>query len=94
MHITVRVFGFLKEVSKEGATTLNFDDEPNIDQVIMRLVEHNEELGSRLWDPIIDSYTPNALVLIDGVEAGNLNGPRTRVREGCEVIILPVTHGG
>lgn len=34
------------------------------------------------------------LVLIDGVEASLLGGLKARVKPGCELILLRISHGG
>jgi molybdopterin converting factor small subunit len=34
------------------------------------------------------------LILVDGVEASNLEGSSTSLRDGSTLVFLPVTHGG
>jgi molybdopterin converting factor small subunit/tRNA threonylcarbamoyladenosine modification (KEOPS) complex Cgi121 subunit len=37
---------------------------------------------------------PNIIVLVNGIEVGVLNGLKTKLKDGDEVIILPAAHGG
>ena len=46
-------------------------------------------LAQMLVDP-----TPGNLVIVGGVEIGNLQGMETPLVEGSEVVLVPVTHGG
>ena len=47
---------------------------------------------------LIDRYSndprPNALILLNGREIGALKGLETTVKDGDELTIIPVAHGG
>jgi molybdopterin converting factor small subunit len=35
-----------------------------------------------------------SLIMLGGIEVGNLEGLETKISEGSEVVLVPVTHGG
>lgn len=94
VEVGVRLLGTLGEFS-EGTLPLHFDKEPRIVDVVRRLVS---ELGpvfkDSFLDPVLNSPLPHALILVNGVDIGVLQGMETLLREGDEVVILPVAHGG
>ncbi len=57
---------------------------------------------STLIRKIIDLYPSLAgvldgtgnLVMVGGIEVGNLNGRETKLSDSAEVVFVPVTHGG
>jgi len=38
--------------------------------------------------------TSMSLIMLGGIEVGNLEGLETKISEGSEVVLVPVTHGG
>ncbi|MFB0543724.1 MAG: MoaD/ThiS family protein [Candidatus Bathyarchaeia archaeon] len=94
MEVWVRLLGTLGEFS-EGALHLRLDGEPRVGDVVQRLVS---ELGpvfkESFLDPVLNSPLPRALILINGLEVGVLQGMETLLRDGDEVVILPIAHGG
>ena len=62
--------------------------------VLSELEERNSWLKNLIVDPALKSHLPNALILLNGVEIGNLNGLDTLILDGDEITILSVTHGG
>ncbi|MCW4049444.1 MAG: MoaD/ThiS family protein [Candidatus Bathyarchaeota archaeon] len=94
MQVRVRLMGVLKEAAGQSELTLDVESGADVGSVISKLLEGRELLESTLWDPVVDSYTPNALVLLNGVEVSNLQGKDTPVSDGSEMVFLSVTHGG
>jgi len=94
MHIRVRMLGTLREAAGSHEKALNLPGEASVSTVIQALIDGNRGLEDALLDPVLGSPVPNALILLDGVEVNNLQGLDTEVREGSELVILSVTHGG
>lgn len=94
MHVRIRVLGVLRTASEGVVDSLCFTGEPTVKDVVLRLMEGNPRLRSILWDELVGSPVPNALILLDGVEVNNLEGLGTVVGDGSELVLLSVTHGG
>ncbi|MGC8850528.1 MAG: MoaD/ThiS family protein [Candidatus Bathyarchaeia archaeon] len=52
-----------------------------------------EDLAGR-YGLDLNGFGSYFLVLIDGVEAGLLGGLKAKVKPGCELALLRVSHGG
>lgn len=94
MEVWVRLLGTFREFSG-GALPLRFDEEPRVGGVVQRLVsELGQDFRESFLDPVLNSPLPRALILINGLEVGVLQGMETLLRDGDEVVILPISHGG
>lgn len=95
VRVRVRLLGTLREFSRDEAIHLRFDKEPTMEEVVQSLLS---ELGSALekaiFDPLLHNPLPRTLILVNGLEIGVLLGMETMLRDGDEVVILPVSHGG
>ena len=95
VRVSVRMMGSLREASGRGEEELTLSNGSDVSSVIRKLIEeHGESLEKALMDPIINSPRPNALILLNGVEVGNLDGLKTPVVDGDALVLLSVTHGG
>ena len=94
VKVRVRVLGILRQAPEGGELPLDFAEAPTVREVMLRLMEASPGLRSLLWDDAVDSPTPNALILMNGVEVNNLQGLATAAGDGSEIVVLPVTHGG
>ena len=52
------------------------------------------ELKRSLIDPHLEDPRPNALIIVNGREIGVLAGLETKLKDGDEVVFIPVIHGG
>lgn len=94
MRIGVRMLGTLRDASGVGEKSLNVNEGFDVDHVIRLLLEESPGLKKVLIDSVLGSPLPNALILLNGVEIGNLQSLETPLREGDELVLLSVTHGG
>ncbi len=51
-------------------------------------------LTQSLIDRQLEDNRPNVLILVNGREISVLNGLETDLRDGDEVVLVPVVHGG
>jgi molybdopterin converting factor small subunit len=47
-----------------------------------------------LIDPELEDPRPNTLILINGREISVLNGLETMLKDGDEIVFIPVLHAG
>lgn len=60
----------------------------NLTNLINKITEQYPEVTD-----LLRSSAGN-LIIVDGVEVGNLSGLETPLSEDSEVVLVPVTHGG
>ncbi len=94
MRVNVRLMGVLRDAAGSHEVRLEVESGSSLGDMVGRLVKELPGLEDVLIDRVVGSYAPNALILVDGVEAANLEGPSTPLRDGFTLVFLPVTHGG
>jgi len=95
IRVNVRMMGTLRDATGSSEEELSLEEGADVSTAIRELIdEHGEELERALLDPVIQSALPNTLILLNGVEIGNLKGLVTALRDGDKMVLLPVIHGG
>jgi molybdopterin synthase sulfur carrier subunit len=94
MAIKVKFVGALRHVSGVDELALDCGEGVSVKSLIGEITEERKELKRSLIDQQLDDPRPNALILVNGREISALNGLETRLRDGDEVVLVPVVHGG
>ena len=96
MRVHVKLYGVLKTAAKTERLDLDFESPISIRQLVNKLVSviARPEFETYLIDADTKDPRPNALILVSGTEIGALNGIDSTLRDGDEVVFLPVAHGG
>jgi len=92
----VKLYGVLKTAANTDGLELDFDGSVSVRRLVSKLVTviGRTEFERYLIDADLKDPRPNALILVSGTEVGALNGIDTELRDGDEVVFLPVAHGG
>jgi len=93
-RVTVRMVGVAKEAAGTPEETLTIPPNSNVSTILQTLIE---KYGDTFRDAILDpsTQTPvSTIILLNGVETGNLQGLDTPVADGDTIVLLSVTHGG
>jgi molybdopterin synthase sulfur carrier subunit len=96
LRVHVKLYGVLKTAAKTERLELEFESPISIRQLVNKLVSviARPEFETYLIDADTKDPRPNALILVSGTEIGALNGIDSTLRDGDEVVFLPVAHGG
>ncbi len=94
MVITVRFIGSLRASSKKSKLGLDFENAVSLREVVNKLIEGQPKLRRALIDPELDDPRTNVLMLVNGKEIGVLKGLETKLKDGDELVLIPVVHGG
>jgi len=94
MIVTLRFVGSLRSASGKSRLALEFERAISLREVLKRLVEEKPRLRRVLIDFELDDPKPNALILVNGKEISVLDGLKTALKDGDEVVFVPVLHGG
>jgi molybdopterin converting factor small subunit len=94
MRVTVRMMGIFSKSGGKKEITLDMPEGSTIGSAIMQLIDGDEALRSIIWDSTVDSPSPNALIMLDGVEINNLEGTETPLKPEQEMVLISIVHGG
>lgn len=88
MRVKVRLFGSLRPVNAPGEIEVELPVDSKMIDLIETLSKDYPEVAGTLRN------TSMRLIMLGGIEVGNLEGLETKISEGSEVVLVPVTHGG
>jgi molybdopterin synthase sulfur carrier subunit len=94
MTITVKFVGALRHFSGASKLTLDCKGCASIRELVNKIVKEVPELKRSLIDQQLEDPRPNALILLNGREISVLNGLETKLKDGDEIVLVPVVHGG
>ena len=96
LRIQVKLYGVLKTAAKTENLEIDFEAPISVRQLVNKLIDMiaRPEFDTYLMDADTKDPRPNTLILVSGTEVGALNGIDTILRDGDEVVFLPVAHGG
>ena len=89
MQVRVKLLGSLRSPQIPDVFTIELPAKAKMISLIDKLSKLHPKVASSLVDESIKS-----LIMLDGVEVGNLSGLNTPLKEGSEVVMVPITHGG
>jgi len=92
--VAVRFIGALRSTAGKGKLTIKVRDTVPLRELIKKLIEELPKLKRTLIDPELEDPRPNTLILVNGKEIGVLNGLETMLKDGDEVVFVPILHGG
>jgi len=92
--IIVKFIGPLRHVSGAGELALNCKGTVSIRGLMREITRELPGLTQSLIDQQLEDPRPNVLILVNGKEVSVLNGLETNLRDGDEVVLVPVVHGG
>lgn len=94
MTVNVKFVGSFRGFSSKNKLSLRLEKAVTFREVVKKVVEEVPKLEQALIDPEFKSPKTNMLVLVNGKEISVLNGLETVIRDGDEVVFVPVVHGG
>ncbi len=94
MAVTVRLIGSLRASTGKSTFKLKLEKAVSLRKIMTKIVEEEPKLKRVLIDPELDDPRTNALMLVNGREISVLQGLDTKLRDGDELILIPVVHGG
>jgi molybdopterin synthase sulfur carrier subunit len=94
MIVTVKFVGAFRSISGKSKFTLKLVNVVSLREVLRKIVEKLPRLKRVLIDPELEDPRPSTLILVNGKEISVLNGLDTMLKDGDEVVFVPVVHGG
>ena len=94
MTITVKFLGALRHISGAGELALNIEGVLSIKELMNEIVREVPALKPSLTYQQPEDLRSNTLMLVNGREISALNGLETNLKDGDEIVFVPVVHGG
>ena len=93
-RVAVKMLGVVKEVVGFEEDIIDVPKGANVSTTLQVLIQkYGADFRDALLDPV--TGTPvTTLILVNGVEIGNLQGLETSISDGDDLVLLSVTHGG
>jgi sulfur-carrier protein len=94
MAVTLRFLGALRHTSGKDTATLECKEDASVLDLVKAISKKSSALRRNLLDEQLETPTPTALILVNGREISVLDGLATKVKDGDEIVFVPVVHGG
>ena len=93
--VELHLLGVFQRISGETRVHMKLEKPATLRDAIQNLTDSIlPKLKRVLIDSELEDPRPNALVLVNGKEISILQGLETRVGDGDEIVLIPVSHGG
>ena len=94
MPLTIKFIGALRHLSGKTQFTITFQEDITIKELVNEISQELPELKHTFSDQQLNDSRSNSLVLVNGREISVLNGYETKLKDGDEIVFVPVVHGG
>ena len=94
MTTTVKFIGSFRSISGKDKLVLKSENSTPLRAVIKRIIKEYPKLKRALIDPELQEPKTSMLILVNGKEISVLNSLETMIKDGDEVVFVPVVHGG
>jgi MoaD family protein len=95
MKITLHTILEIKRAIGHETIEIDFPQESTIENFLAYIKERwRDKLYSHLFDPENDTVYPQVRIMVNGQTIQYLQGMKTVLKEGDEVLILPLASGG
>lgn len=95
INVEVKFLGVFRQFSNRNHVLVKLEEPSTVRKAIEKLTEaFSSEFKRALVDPELEDPRPNALILVNGREISVLQGLKTEVKDGDEIVLVPVSHGG
>jgi molybdopterin converting factor small subunit len=94
VNVDVKLMGVFRVFSEKDSVVLKLE-RPVVSEAVEKIADFlSSESKRMLIDPELDDPRPNALILVNGKEISVLEGLQTKLKEGDQIILIPISHGG
>jgi molybdopterin converting factor small subunit len=94
LTVTVKFVGVLHQVFKKKQVKLKFTQSLTVKEIVEKLADNSLEARRSVLETESNQIHPALLILVNGKEISALKKADTRVRDGDELVLISVSHGG
>jgi MoaD family protein len=94
--VTVNYLGSIKQtLSLKQAEQVELKDDAAVRDLLSLLAEkHGEPFKKSVYEPESPDLKPHHILSVNGLLLNQLNGIKTKLKDGDRVILMPVVTGG
>jgi sulfur-carrier protein len=92
--LTIKFIGALRHLSGKTEFTVSFQEGISIKELVSKITQELPELKHTFSDQELNDSRSNSLVFVNGQEISVLDGYETKLKDGDEIVFVPVVHGG
>jgi len=92
--VNIKLLGVFRRAYGSSMVKLKIEKNVQLRKIIRKLADSSENLRRVLIDPELETPLPNAVILLNGKDVSALNGLETITKDGDEIVLIPVIHGG
>jgi molybdopterin synthase sulfur carrier subunit len=94
MKVNFKFVGSFRNMTNKNKVVMELDEGAKLKEAIKSIIEEFPKIEKALIDPELGDPRPNTLIVVNGREISVLKGLETVLRDGDEVVFIPVSHGG
>ena len=95
MKVKVYYLGLVKTYTKKGQEDIELNDVATLSDLLGKIaLGFGKPFNAEVYDPSKREVKAMFTVMVNGVIMGQLNGVDTKLKEGDNVIIMPLMTGG
>jgi len=94
MAVRVKFTGSFRSLSGKNALELRLGGSSPIRDVVKMVVEELPRLAPALIDPESENPRADLLIIVNGKEMSIMDRFETLIKDGDEVVFVPIVHGG
>jgi molybdopterin synthase sulfur carrier subunit len=92
--ILTRFLGALRHAAGVSEIAVDIEDNISIVEMLKEIARELPALKQSLNDQKPEELRSNALIIVNGREISVLDGLETKLKDGDELVLIPVVHGG
>jgi MoaD family protein len=96
LKVTVDYLGYIKQTLGVGQTEqVELKDDASVCDLLFSLAEkHGEPFKKAVYEPKDLDLKPHHILSVNGLLLNQLNGIKTKLKDGDRVVLMPVVTGG
>ncbi len=94
MAVKLTFLGALRHACGKSTLAVDCQENSSVLDLVHLVSLQAPTLRRNLLDEQLDEPKANALILVNGKEISILDGLETKLKDGDEVVFVPVVHGG
>jgi molybdopterin synthase sulfur carrier subunit len=94
VNVTVRFVGSLRTATGKTMIVIRLKENAQLKEVIKAVAAKSPKLQKMATDSGLNDFRINNLILVNEKDISVLNGVDTMIKDGDEVVFVPVVHGG